>query len=169
MEDGSGVELDGPGLDLDDPTSRELPQPEINQDNAFDPIDVPETSPDYTQEAQGQDNYEVAFGGSPWQPRHASRPFNRSSILAIDFSSPASLAELAQRHEEITFATPVNPLPETPRDTSHSTVTSPAASLPTPGSVPRLKLSRREAFLLHHFVQKIAPWVRSIYLVDNCG
>lgn len=86
-----------------------------------------------------------------WNVTHASQ------YEAAAFATPASIGELTRRYEEGIFAFPTTPI--TPLAVGGSNVTSPAASLPTPGANPRPKLSRREAFLMHHFVHKIAPWV----------
>ena len=97
---------------------------------------------------------ETSGWDSPALPSaHHHSPVPRS------YMTPASVPELTRRYVfgvTGSVGTPFTPLGQG----AGSNAASPATSLPTPGSMPaRLKLSRREAFLMHHFINKIAPWV----------
>ena len=97
---------------------------------------------------------------------NARSPFGRADWSEVPtFMVPATIEELTQRYEVGIFghtATPTTPLVGT---SSHAT--SPA-SLPTPGANPFPQLSRREAFLLQHFIHRIAPWVRHLLPFKTC-
>lgn len=84
-------------------------------------------------------SWEQQFGASPAAPAE--------SAANPDYLSPASISELTRRHED-GQAWSVQELPADP--------TSPAS---VNFSSHRANLSRREAFLLRHYVNKIAPWI----------
>lgn len=86
-------------------------------------------------------SWEQQFGASP--AAHAESAAN------ADYLSPASISELTRRHEEgQLWSVGAHELPLDP--------TSPASVVFTGH---RANLSRREAFLLRHYVNKIAPWI----------
>lgn len=90
----------------------------------------------------------------------AVHPSNPGTGLVADISSPASIAELTRRHDEQIHGRVFSILSvRTPGSTG--TAGSPEGSLPTPGGPNVPRLSRREAFLIQHYVQKLAPWVCS--------
>lgn len=71
-----------------------------------------------------------------------------------DHLSPASITELERRYDEDGVFQRTSP-----QSNSDSLGISPAASLPTPGGATRAQLTLREACLLQHFIEKIAPWI----------
>ncbi|GAB7322968.1 hypothetical protein MBLNU13_g05499t1 [Cladosporium sp. NU13] len=91
---------------------------------------------------------------------HSDMAMNPSHISAIveDYTSPASLADLSRRHESghrLTWGTgeygfltrsnvQENPVAETTQMAAHTATT---------------ELSHREALLVQHFAQKLAPWI----------
>ena len=93
-----------------------------------------------------------------WLANQTPRSDIRTARQEVDVSSPASIVDLTRRYED-------NPnlsqgfTSGAQLATGNSPALSPATSLLTPGGLPSLNLSRREAFLVHHFVHKIAPWV----------
>ena len=77
------------------------------------------------------------------------------TAYAADFSSPASIVELQKRHEDGLGVL-------TPSAVSYPfgiTGEASPASLPTPGAISQPSLSRREAYLIQHFINKIGPWM----------
>ena len=162
LEDGSGAEYEGTNLDLEDVVEREKEYPASIPEDDED-FQAPVGTFDYFAHEDDARQGDHAAESADHIARNQDMPWpcSQGAALGIDFSSPASIAELTQRDESISYANPLAPLPGAPFGTSNSTATSPATSLPTPRTVPRLKFSRREAFLLHHFVQKIATWVCS--------
>ncbi|KAF7194924.1 Transcription activator AMTR1 [Pseudocercospora fuligena] len=97
-------------------------------------------------------------------PRSADAPGSSTGTphpqIAItappDFASPASIDELTRRHEDNAY--PVSTPSSVPFPVGSTDGKSPA-SLPTPGSIPKPNLSRREAYLVQHFINKIGPWM----------
>lgn len=86
-------------------------------------------------------SWEQQFGASP--------AANVESATNPDYLSPASISELTRRHEDGQVWSASTPnIPTDP--------TSPASVI---FSGYRANLSRREAFLLRHYVNKIAPWI----------
>ncbi|EME43115.1 hypothetical protein DOTSEDRAFT_132735 [Dothistroma septosporum NZE10] len=82
-------------------------------------------------------------------------PEARTIRTLPDHSCPASIDELTRRHEDhLDAATPdfLALVPTGSKDGASTT------SLPTPGLVPNLNLSRREGDLLQHFINKVGPW-----------
>ena len=155
LEDGSGAEYDavddvdeqrvldlnGHNTDIVSATgSRELSSPNVSRS----------TYDQSTAERTVLDERETGWGA----PDH----INELNYEAPSFSTPATIGELSRRYKDGIFVYPTTPT--TPLAGGSSNATSPAASLPTPGALQRPQLSRREAFLLHHFVHNIAPWVR---------
>ena len=175
LEDGSGVDGDATELDV---------------------LDVEDDANDFTQYSAnlasqdgGPHSSEALAGATfdygnhprdtsdekPWQSPYVLQR-SHGAAFAVDLSSPASIAELAKRHDDASYGGHSAAAPETPFAGSGSAVTSPADSLPTPGAAggvpPIPKPSRREAFLLQHFVEKLAPWVlinaiTSLLLADS--
>ena len=90
---------------------------------------------------------------SSWQTLATVR--HDDVVARLDIWSPSSIVELSRRYEGV----PDGPFTVSQLATPGKDATSPAVSLPTPGVSPLPALSHREAFLLHHYVQKIAPWV----------
>lgn len=87
----------------------------------------------------------------------AQSPFSSTRVEAVpraDHHSPASITELSRRYDEDGVFQR-----KSPQSNSDSLGTSPAASLPTPGGATRAQLTLREACLLQHFIEKIAPWI----------
>lgn len=87
----------------------------------------------------------------------SARPHTRASASAEDYTSPASLSELSRRHESgrrLTWGTGEHGF--LVRD---SIQTSLAGHAKTPASSATIDLSHREALLIQHFIQKLAPWV----------
>lgn len=88
----------------------------------------------------------------------AVRPRTRSSV-AEDYTSPASLSELSRRHEggrRLIWGTG-----EDGSLVGGSTHPSPDVVLSGDfATTAAANLSHREALLMQHFVQKLAPWVR---------
>lgn len=114
-------------------------------------------------EADDIDRFQRTMSGLPepsgWAPTEVPDIRHHSPGLR-SYMTPASVPELTRRYvfgvTTGSVGTPFTPLGQG----GGSNAASPATSLPTPGSLPsRLKLSRREAFLMHHFINKIAPWV----------
>ncbi|KAM0719132.1 hypothetical protein Q7P37_005037 [Cladosporium fusiforme] len=86
----------------------------------------------------------------------AARPHTRASGVAEDYTSPASLSELSRRHESgrrLTWGTG-----EYDFLVGDSIEASPAGHARTPASMATIDLSHREALLIQHFIQKLAPW-----------
>jgi hypothetical protein len=155
LEDGSGAEYDA-GDNVD-----EQRMTDVNGHNTH--VDLPAdfgdlSSPAMPRSAYGQSNVGptvINACETEWGlPGHTGE----LNYEAPSFSTPATIGELSRRYEGGIFEYPTTPI--TPLAGSSSNATSPAGSLPTPGAHQRPQLSRREAFLLHHFVHKIAPWVR---------
>ncbi|KAF2159839.1 hypothetical protein M409DRAFT_70737 [Zasmidium cellare ATCC 36951] len=86
-----------------------------------------------------------------------ARPQTASHGPVHDFSSPASIEELTKRHEDGLNAT--SPSFCTPFPVGSTDGQSPTQSLPTPSAIPKPNLSRREAYLVQHFINKIGPWM----------
>lgn len=88
----------------------------------------------------------------------AVRPQTRGSAVIEDITSPASLSELSRRHEggrRLTWETG-----EYGFLVGDSIQASPAPNaLRTPANTATIDLSHREALLVQHFIQKLAPWV----------
>lgn len=94
------------------------------------------------------------------------RPLTNGSGTWPDFSSPASIEELTKRHEDSLTAT--SPSFATLFPVGSTGGTSPAQSLPTPSAIPKPNLSRREAYLVQHFINKIGPWMDVCDLSSQC-
>lgn len=155
LEDGLGFEYGGDEAEtMDDPGHGA----ERFSDDAATLDKVGMGADDGEDDGVGDDDHPVAglpaFEASPGTSYHNHSPATRSYL------TPASVPELTRRY--VFGVTGSTATPYTPLGTaSGSNAASPAISLPTPGSMPtRLKLSRREAFLVHHYTNKIAPWVR---------
>lgn len=158
LEDGSGLEDEAGDVHID------IPMDNYSPDNGSKGKDELRASDDVMvyslpadtsfQEPQIDPNDEQAWPPSVEPGSHAH------GISTIDFSSPASISDLTKRHENASHGHLEWP--------SFGLVgggaeTSPAGSLQTPSdTLPLPKPSRREAFLLHHFVRKLAPWVNRI-------
>lgn len=88
----------------------------------------------------------------------AVRPQTRGSTGIEDVTSPASLSELSRRHEggrRLTWGTG-----EYGFLVGDSIQASPAQNtIRTPANTATIDLSHREALLVQHFIQKLAPWV----------
>lgn len=84
--------------------------------------------------------------------------YQYTSPPTASFMTPASVPELTRRY--VFGVTGSVATPYTPLDRETGSIAASPATLPAPGSVPApLKLSRREAFLMQHYIHKIAPWV----------
>lgn len=153
LEDGSGLEYDADKLDC----SRPAPDIETLDRDIIDP------------------------GGNPLQPDTPSYPtpdlnafrtahhqedVNQSSVpqqylqgtgFHAGLQSPASITELTRRHEDPGNGTFLSS--NSPVAASYSPAATSPTSLPTPSALTIPRLSKREAFLLLHYIKKIAPWV----------
>lgn len=92
-----------------------------------------------------------------------TRPRTRASAAVDDYTSPASLSELSRRHEsgrQLTWATGEHGF--LAGDSIHA---SPVGKVRTPMSTATLDLSHREALLIQHFIQKLAPWVGACHAI----
>lgn len=98
--------------------------------------------------------------------RKDTRPQTRGAGLGPDVSSPASIEELTRRHEDGLNET--SPSFTTPFPVGSTDGTSPVQSLPTPSAISRPSLSRREAYLVQHFINKIGPWMDVCDLSSHC-
>lgn len=100
-------------------------------------------------------------GDTGGQLHDTARPQTRASAVTEDHNSPASLSELSRRHEggrRLTWSTG-----EYGFLVGDNIQASPAGNVVrTPGSTVTIDLSHREALLVQHFIQKLAPWVRII-------
>ena len=159
MEDGSGLEDEGSDVHIDIPLDNYEPPPEAISDANEEVVNVGEAT-EYAGaiDSTFQDNTLDRPDEQLWEPT-IDQDSRGVGAPAGDFSSPASISELTRRHDSISHGHLVWPTFSTPLVGGGGVVTSPAGSLPTPETVPLPKPSRREAFLLHHFVRKIAPWV----------
>ncbi|GIZ47553.1 hypothetical protein CKM354_001064100 [Cercospora kikuchii] len=79
-----------------------------------------------------------------------------AATYPLDFSSPSSIAELQRRHEDGPGVTSTPTLAAYP--VGNASGASPI-SLATPGTLTQPSLSRREAYLVQHFINKIGPWI----------
>ncbi|KAF2208648.1 hypothetical protein CERZMDRAFT_48636 [Cercospora zeae-maydis SCOH1-5] len=92
-------------------------------------------------------------------PTHHGSRTPRSTTAAVyasDYSSPSSIAELQRRHEDGPGVTSTPTIAAFP--VGNASGASPI-SLATPGTVTQPSLSRREAYLVQHFINKIGPWI----------
>ncbi len=85
-------------------------------------------------------------------PRPSTAP---APTYASNFSSPACIVELQKRHED----GPSTTIPAGASFLTGNTASASPASLPTPGALAQPRLSRREAYLIQHFINKIGPWM----------
>lgn len=141
--DGSRMRQSGPGNRADDETTLNGIEPACEDEDGDEPM--------------AESNAGVSRSLPLEQVSSTNCPSSTSAIHS--YMTPASVPELTRRYVfGITgnVTTPFTP----PGIGPGSDAASPATSLPTPGSMPvRLKLTRREAFLMQHYIDKIAPWV----------
>ncbi|KAM3417432.1 hypothetical protein BST61_g5678 [Cercospora zeina] len=101
----------------------------------------------------------MAWGNLQDFPTHHESRAPRSTTAAVcapDYSSPASITELQRRHEDGPGVTSTPTIAAFP--VGNASGASPI-SLATPGTVTKPNLSRREAYLVQHFINKIGPWI----------
>lgn len=168
MEDGNGVEIG-----MDEAGRIEDGKAEIGGDRMDARRDDDAATMDGIEQSLDEDRLEgsgTAGNDGPALntfdvPPETNQP--HSSPTQRNYMTPASVPELTRRY--VFGVTGSIETPYTPLGTgAASNAASPATSLPTPGSMPtRLKLSRREAFLMHHYINKIAPWVSNT--LNSCG
>lgn len=90
----------------------------------------------------------------------AVRPRTRSSAVE-DYTSPASLSELSRRHEggrQLMWGTGEDGFLVGESTHANPYVGDPSGS----ATMAATNLSHREALLIQHFIQKLAPWVRQL-------
>ena len=168
LEDGSGLEDDASDIHVDIPLEDYDPVLRTKS-NGQDELSSPQDRIEYTpqvdvtlQELNHELSNEQAWRPTGEQDSHrqgAPTVADFSSPGGLDFSSPASISELTRRHENGGHGHLDWPSFGTTLVAGGGAETSPTGSIPTPDVIPLPKPSRREAFLLHHFVRKIAPWV----------
>lgn len=103
---------------------------------------------------------------SPWTPQSGVLVLSSSRPKAVQgLNSPASLDDLAHRHEDQTSLRNFDVGPTTG---ATETVTTPGNSLIVDANgLPRPVLSAREAFLIQHYVAKLAPWIDACDLTNQ--
>ena len=144
LEDGSGLEYGVP--DEDD-------QPALNKQSRNETLSglrANANAPSPGDIARSNATIAALLNAAPESPKH-----QRSSAFIAAASSPASVHELTRRHEETATSTPSYTVPFP----VGSTLGASPSSLLTPDPTVRPKLSRREAYLVQHFINKIAPWM----------
>ncbi|KAK3709107.1 hypothetical protein LTR37_011086 [Vermiconidia calcicola] len=139
LEDGTGLEYgttDIDGMDaLDDyalPLNNDLFD-ELDRTDAIERITgVVNRDTLRDEDAAGPSLELEASRDQVWQRAPVQPVEVQAASLGVDLSSPASIEELTKRQR---------------------------TGLPIPAGPSSPKLSRREAFLLHHFTEKLAPWL----------
>lgn len=167
LEDGTGLEYGTTDIDgMDDLEDYALP---LNND-LFDELDRTDAIERITgvvnrdtlqnEDAAGPTLELEASRDQVWQGTPVPPVENQAASLGVDLSSPASIEELTKRHEQGMYGSQIGGISiESPLVAGNDAEISPVASLPIPAGPSSPKLSRREAFLLHHFTEKLAPWL----------
>ena len=165
LEDGLGMEYAAEGFDMDMDERQIDAPPDLAADDE-DTLNGAENDHDHEAIFDARNAETLAEVPATWQhsaPAIGTQP----SPLNRSYMTPASVPELTRRYVFGVTGQVESPFSPLGHGTSGNAA-SPATSLPTPGSgPPPLKLSRREAFLMHHYINKIAPWVYSHSLLQQ--
>ena len=160
FEDGLGLEYGHPEdvVNITNLRNDGMAQRDDSNDTGYDRFAPEDPSQLAAQDEILRELFQTPANTGEVAPQTAINPQYETQALGIDFASPASIFELARRYEN---RGSINYIISSPlMQVGAGIAISPTNSIQTPGAAPWAKLSRREAFLVHHFVQKIAPWVR---------
>jgi hypothetical protein len=158
------VPIDSQQISVDSPSHSTFDAANVEMDlirdtpapQTFGMLDSPEPRPLVESWQSPQEERRQSGAGTHSSGVTISDTFRGNTELsntAEDYTSPASLADLSRRHESgrrLTWGTGEYGFLVAGDD--HEGAPLPTSTAPT-------KLSHREAFLMQHFVQKLAPWM----------